>query len=209
MPDKLARGLAELAQASSGPALYCGRRWDWFPETGRKRATAVPGRPLGFRNALVENVAFGNTILLNPAAARQARQAALRTGPVFAHDWWLYLLITGAGGCILFDRGAPRLLYRQHSGNALGAGHGIAAAMARKRGVLAGLFRERVSRNVEALSAVSDLLTPENRTILRGFEEARKAGPFARLAQLAHLHPHRQTVQGNLGFWGAALLGKV
>ena len=49
-----------------------------------------------------------------------------RVGPraVPFHDWWLNLLVTGAGGDILYDT-QPGLLYRQHAGNALGLNHGL------------------------------------------------------------------------------------
>lgn len=209
MPDKLSRGLDHLAKAGEGPALYCARRWDWYPMSGKRCATDAPRKEPSFRNALIENIAFGNTILLNPAAARLARIAALRSGPVFAHDWWLYLLITGVGGKVIFDRGEPSILYRQHPGNALGAGRGLAAAMARKRGVMGGVLRRRISQNVAALGDVADLLTPINRNLLTQFERAREAPAMTRLLQLASVNPHRQTLQGTLGYWGATLIGKA
>ena len=111
--DKLVRGMDALAQSGEVPTLYCGKSWYWYPKTGRKHPSKSINRPPSFRNALIENVASGNTILLNPAAARLARNGAQRTGTVFAHDWWLYLLITGAGGKVIFDTGDPSLLYRQ------------------------------------------------------------------------------------------------
>ena len=113
-PDKIARGLALLNDTNATPTLYCVRCWYWYPTTDRRVASVMPTRPTGFRNALIENIATGNSILLNPAAARLARDAAARTVSVFAHDWWLYLLISGVGGQVVFDTGAPSLLYRQH-----------------------------------------------------------------------------------------------
>jgi hypothetical protein len=166
-------------------------------------------RPPGFRNALIENIATGNSILLNPPAARLARGAAQRTGSVFAHDWWLYLLITGAGGNVAFDPGAPSLLYRQHEGNVIGGGQTASAQIGRKIKVLQGAFSDRIKGNLAAMEAVRDLLTPENQSVLDAFAQARNAPLPTRLTALRKIGPYRQTTLGNIGFWGAASLGRI
>lgn len=210
LPDKLARARSALDRADPGqPALYCARRWIWQEAEDARRATPLPARAPSFRNALIENIAPGNTVVLNGAAARLARGAAQRTGAVFAHDWWLYLLITGAGGQVLVDEGAPCLLYRQHGGNVIGGKTGLAAQAARKRSVLQGAFRDRLAGNLAAMRAVEDLLTPQNAALARAFEAARTAALPARLAGLVRVAPYRQTALGSFGFWGAALLGRV
>jgi glycosyltransferase involved in cell wall biosynthesis len=210
LADKLARARTALsAVASDCPALYCTRRFLWNPETDVRTQAAAPARPPSFRNALIENIAPGNTIVLNAAAARLARQAALRTGDVFAHDWWLYLLITGAGGQVIFDDGPPPILYRQHGGNLIGAGTGLGAQAARKLKVLQGAFAERLAGNLAAMLAVEDLLTAENAGIARDFEAARTATLPMRLAGLRRVGPYRQSRVGTFGFWGAACLGRI
>lgn len=210
MPDKLARGVAMLRDVPEGtPALYCARRMLWDPNRDSRQPTAPYLRAPSFRNALIENIAPGNTVVLNAAAARLARAAARRTGAVFAHDWWLYLLITGAGGVVLADPGPPCLLYRQHGANVIGGGEGARAQVRRKWQVLRGAFGERMRGNLEAMQAVSDLLTPEARAQVRTFAEARDAGVLSRMAGLARVAPYRQTRLASCGFWGAALLGRV
>jgi glycosyltransferase involved in cell wall biosynthesis len=208
-PEKISRAVDALGGCAGAPALYCGRRWDWVPKTGKTRATRTPDHPCSFRNALIENVAFGNTILLNPAAAQLARAAARRTGRVFAHDWWLYLLITGTGGQVFFDDGPPWLLYRQHAQNVLGAGWGIRSQMRRKRAVLRGVFADRVTLNVKAMEDVRDLLTPDARATLAAFDTARSQPLVPRLTGLRQVAPYRQTRMSTYGFWGAASLGRV
>lgn len=213
LPDKLARARAHLAHLAETepdiPALYCARRWIWQAARDSRQATPLPRRAPAFRNALIENIAPGNTLVLNPAAARLARAAAARTGDVFAHDWWLYLLITGAGGRVIVDHGPPCLLYRQHGDNAIGGQTGAAAQIRRKLKVLQGAFRDRLAGNLAAMLAIEDLLTPENAHIARRFAAARQAALPARLTGLAGVAPYRQTSAGTLGFWGAALLGRV
>ncbi len=208
-PDKIARAVAHLGGQTQEPALYSVRCWYWYPNMDRRVASHLPTRPSSFRNALIENIATGNTIMLNPAAARLARSAAQRSPAVFAHDWWLYLLITGAGGKVCFDSGAPGLLYRQHEGNAIGGGQTATAQVQRKMKVLQGAFADRIKSNLHALDAVRDLLTPENQQTLDAFAQARTATILPRLNALRRIGPYRQTTMGNLGFWGAACLGRI
>ena len=208
-PDKIARALAHLRNTDAIPTLYSVRCWYWYPAHDRRVASALPTRPPGFRNALIENIATGNSILLNPAAARLAQGAAARTRSVFAHDWWLYLLITGAGGHVAFDPGAPSLLYRQHDGNAIGGGQTAGAQIDRKIKVLQGAFSDRIKSNLTALEAVRDLLTPKNQALLDAFAQARTAGLLTRLPALRQIGPYRQTTLGNIGFWGAASIGRI
>jgi glycosyltransferase involved in cell wall biosynthesis len=208
--DKLQRGLDALSGLADRPALYCARRWLWVPETDHRHLSRALTRPCGFRNALIENVASGNTIVLNKAAARLARMAAQRTKTsVFAHDWWLYLLITGAGGQVVFDHGPACVLYRQHGNNAIGGRRGISAQIRRKSAVLKGAFARRISQNITALEQISDLLTADARRVLCQFDQARQAILHRRLALLHRVAPYRQTSLGTFGFWGAAGLGKI
>lgn len=206
---KLARALDALNAVPPGvPTLYCARSFYW-DGAARRRPSPRYRRAPAFRNALIENIAQGNTIVLNPAGAALARRAAQKAPAVFAQDWWLYLLITGAGGHVHFDAGPPVMLYRQHAGNAIGSGQGLSAQTRRKRAVLAGAFAARLALNIAALNACRDVLTPRARAQLDQFAAARDRPLPARLAGLARLAPYRQSPAGTLGFWGAALLGRI
>ncbi|APE45041.1 hypothetical protein BOO69_17705 [Sulfitobacter alexandrii] len=209
MTDKLSRGITALDDGDEGPKLYAARSFYWQPAMDQRQPSPPILKPCCFRNALIENVASGNTILLNPAAARLAREAARRTDRVFAHDWWLYLLVSGAGGRIIFDNGPPCLLYRQHGGNVIGAGNSLPQQVRRKLAVLRGAFSDRLQSNIKALDEVRDLLTDENRRILDDFAEARTASMLPRLVGLRRIRPYRQSLLGNIGFWGAASLGRI
>ncbi len=207
--DKLQRAATRLARVPPGrPALYCARRWVWDGAARVRRGTDSRVSAPSFRNALAENIAPGNTIVLNAAAVELARAAALLAGPVFAHDWWLYLLISGAGGLILADP-ARVLLYRQHATNAIGAGAGVRAQITRKHAVLRGAFRARVAGNIAAMQRCAMFLTPENRACLDQFAAARGKRLPTRLWALGQIAPYRQSGLGSVGFWGAVTLGKV
>lgn len=207
--DKLRRAAQWLGAVDPArPALYTAARILWYPARDTREAEPRAAPAPSFCNALIENIAPGNTIVLNAAAARLARVAARQAGAVFAHDWWLYALISGAGGQVLVDPQAV-LLYRQHAGNAIGAGRGMRAALGRKADVLRGVYRDRIGGNLAALRRCAVHLTPANRAVLDGFESARAARPAHRLVHSPGPRPYRQTRSGSAAFWGMMLLGKV
>lgn len=212
LPQKLERALAALAaQPADLPVLYCARTLLCRADLTVIGPSPVWPRPFGFRNALVQNVAAGNTIVLNRAAldlAQAAAPAAVAAG-IAAHDWWLYQIVTGAGGRVIRDN-EPVLLYRQHPGNEMGRNDTTRAALVRLRRILAGTFRDWNGRNIAALRGAGHLLTPDSRAALEAFAAARDApGPLARLHGLAACGAWRQTRKGALGLWLAALLGRL
>ncbi len=209
LPDRLARGIHALGAINRGQAaLYCSRTWVVDQHLGR--AVLSPPRPHtpGFRNALVQNIAAGNTILLNPAAARLAARAAQRIGPVAMHDWWLYQLVSGVGGVVLHDD-VPTVLYRQHSDNAMGRSTCAAARLARLRALLDGGFQTWNRQNLAALGVLAPWLTEENRAILIAYSRACQTGPMGALGALARLRLYRQTRVETAAIWCAAGLGRL
>ncbi|MDZ4136517.1 MAG: glycosyl transferase, partial [Paracoccaceae bacterium] len=167
-------------------------------------------RPFGFANALVQNVAAGNTIVLNRAALdlAQAASFAADAAGIVAHDWWLYQLVTGVGGQVIRDP-EPVLLYRQHAGNQMGRNDTVAAAIWRLRRILRGEFRDWNARNIAALRPLADRLTPENQALLAGFATLRWQAAAGRLCGLARLGLYRQTRRAGLAMWLAAGLNRL
>ncbi|WP_158585663.1 glycosyltransferase [Pseudooceanicola sediminis] len=209
LPKRLGRAVRMLNRLpSTVPAFVYGRRFDWGPKPGRMRPSRLPRGRACFANALVENVAFGNTLVLNGAAARIARQAAPLANGIYSHDWWLYQLLTGAGAISLMDR-EPSVLYRQHEGNAIGAQGSLADWTRRKIGVARGLYAERVQAQLNALQSCSAFLTPENQEILSLFISARQAPWPRRVREMRRAGIFRQSLDGTVGFWGAVLLGRI
>ncbi|MDO5528331.1 MAG: glycosyltransferase, partial [Paracoccus sp. (in: a-proteobacteria)] len=166
-PGKLSRALDQLG-AAPGIAIY-GARTTICDGELRPLATSPRFRgPFDFPNALIQCAIGGNTAVLSPEAAqllRKAAPAAISAG-VEAHDWFSYLLVTGAGGRVIRDD-AEVLLYRQHRGNLKGRNDTLAAKIARVRGLFGRDFASWLAANNEALSAAREMLTPENRRILR------------------------------------------
>ena len=70
-----------------------------------------------FRNALIENIARGASIVFNKALMSYVRISMPQN--IYMHDWWLYL-VASCFGDVYYDSEA-HYKYRQHAGNALGA----------------------------------------------------------------------------------------
>lgn len=209
LPEKTARAVAALKKVDPEiPAMYCGRTLHCDEDLRPLRPSALFERPPSFRNALLQNIGGGNTIVLNNAALRVLADASLKIEAIVSHDWWMYQMVTGAGGQVLYERD-PGLLYRQHGGNAVGANGTARTALARFLRVMEGRFSDWNDQNVAALSASADLLTPENRAILTAFAQARSAPLPKRLRLLSRLGLHRQSRRDNLAFWFAAIAGRI
>ena len=209
LPDKLERSIAALSDLPAGtPALFCSRSWIADADGNRLRLSPPRPRPICFRNALVQNVVAGNTILLNPAAAHLLREAAAEAGKVVIHDWWIYQIVTGAGGRIVHDD-EPTLLYRQHGHNQIGANDSARERAKRIGMMVTGRFREWNEINVAALRRSADRLTPENRTLLGRFAEMRGSALPLRLWRLGRLGVYRQGRASTLALWVAAMLNRL
>jgi glycosyltransferase involved in cell wall biosynthesis len=209
LPEKLARGAAALAgQDWAVPALSTGTSWVCDADLHRQGRLPVPARPPGFRNALVQNIAGGNTMMLNRAGLEVLQAASHEARKLVVHDWWIYQIIAGVGGTVTFDP-EPVLLYRQHGGNLIGANHGFAAKKRRLQLLLIGRFRRWNTINIKALTASAHRFTAQNRQILQDFARLRRLALLPRLRLLRQLGLYRQGLAGNLSLWLAALLGKI
>ena len=160
LPHKLAQACAQL-EGTSKPTLYAARRIVTDAALNPRGLTKVPRTRPCFIHALRRNIAPGNTVVLNPAAQALARRAALVPAPLPAfHDWWLYQLVTGAGGKVIFDS-EPALLYRQHGRNLFGAAVGFRAHLWRLRQRFDGTYHDWLHSQCRTLHAQRSALMPE------------------------------------------------
>lgn len=207
IPEKIENAIAAIGSKTPDPKVYCSRT-RLVDETGTDIGlsaafTKVPQ----FRNALVQSIAGGNTMVMNCAAFALLKETASRTSFV-SHDWWTYMIVTGAGGKIIYSRQADTL-YRQHSENSVGSNEGIAAILARFLWLLRGRFRGWNDRNVTALNLCRDLLTPEARAVLSAFEVARMGPPWRRIVNLRKSGVFRQTAGEHVVLYMASIFGLV
>lgn len=160
-----------------------------------------------FRNALVQSIAGGNTMMLNRRAFEALSTAAARTGFV-SHDWFAYMIVAGIGGKVIYDP-VPHVLYRQHESNVQGANTGWNARLSRIRQALAGRFVTWNDINLEGLRECREMLTFPAQRALDEFSHARRGSMFRRLQQLRRSGVFRQTTLGQMSLFAACLARKI
>jgi glycosyltransferase involved in cell wall biosynthesis len=205
--DKLKVAIDVLAgRSSSVPAMY-GSRTRLIDEQGRHigYSPLFPLRP-SFRNALVQSLAGGNTMVFNRAAKNVLARAGAR--PVASHDWWLYLATTAVGGTVDYDR-KPHIGYRVHNENLVGANDSWQARARRIRLLLKGQLWEWTNMHMLALEELRPRMTPENKKIFEIFAAARDGNVLTRPIGFGRAGIYRQTVLGNIGLIGAAFFDKI
>jgi glycosyltransferase involved in cell wall biosynthesis len=205
--DKLSRAVTWLETLPRDmPALYCGRVAVASADGQVTGFSPLFTRPPTFRNALVQSIAGGNTMVFNSAAHDLLVQAG--AVDVVCHDWWTYLLVTACGGIVRYDP-TPMLKYRQHGGNEIGSLPTWTGRMFRLPLLLAGRLRIWNDAHLQALQCIEGNLEPENRLVLKRFRNARDSGPLERLVNLRASGVYRQTVAGNLSLIAGVTLRKV
>ena len=206
-PEKLARAIEVLGQVSPDePALYCSRTRLIDEEGGEIGLSPLFVKPPSFANALIHNVGGGNTMVCNKSAMALLRRAGEQD--VVAHDWWAYLLISGAGGRVLYDP-EPNVRYRQHRGNVVGSGAGWLSRVGRYFELLRGRNKAWNDLNAAALQRVQSLLTAENAAILSDFCAARDVGVLRRFRGMRKAGVYAQSSYGNVALFTAILLNKI
>ena len=207
-PDKLSRALAWLLHIDPAtPALYCCRTRLIDEEGHTIGFSPLFSKAPHFRNAIVQSIAGGNTMVFNAAA----RRLLVRAGgdvAVPAHDWWLYILVTAMGGMVRYDS-HPSVRYRVHGANAVGANCTLRARLLRIRLLLKGRLRTWTDMHAAALLPLVSDITPEGRKILVEFLDARRANALRRIVYIYVLRIYRQTLAGNIALFFAFLLRKA
>lgn len=111
--------------------LYCSRQEYVDPDLCTLGLSKVPSE-VGFKNAMVENIAVGCTV----AIGKNIREYLLQADPghMLMHDWWAYLVASSFGE-VVFDERAE-ILYRQHAGSVTAFEPGLIKIRARFKGLI-------------------------------------------------------------------------
>lgn len=205
MPGKLACGLHKVSQVPALTVLY----------GAQSHHTDLNLRPIGtshlarscpeFRNALVQNVVSGHSIILSPQALELVRSVGVPESAAF-HDWWLYQLITGAGGHVILDE-ACVLQYRQHSSNLMGASRGLISTVKRMGLMRQRIYKQWMSANTAALWAARAHLTDDAVSVLNRMQQHSDLIGLRRVFLLRRIGVKRQTRFGTLALYLASALG--
>ena len=207
-PNKLERAVAWLNTVPKDvPALYGSRTLLVDANNQVLGLSPLFCKPPCFANALMQNIAGGNTMVFNNAA-RSLLQGAGDKIDVVVHDWWLYLVVSGCGGRVFYDA-HPTVRYRQHDQNAVGLDTGWRARVRRIQLSFNGRFIGWTNRNIAALDRITTTLTPENQRKLELLKTARRCWLLPRLWVFWRAGIHRQSTLSNIGLFLAAIFNKI
>ncbi|GAA4340652.1 glycosyltransferase family 2 protein [Pigmentiphaga soli] len=208
LPHKLERAAAWFdSQPRSRPALY-GTRTELIDAQGHSLGLSpLFTRPPDFRNALVQTMAGGNTMVINQLARHLLMQLPHDTLPSY-HDWWTYMAISAVGGGLHYDP-RPSLRYRQHGNNLNGENRSFRERMRRLAMLLRGDLRTNNTTNLRALRALNANLPPEHKDVLCHYEMVREGNLLQRLYALAQSGIYRQSRTQQPALYLAAALRRL
>ena len=207
LPVKLTAAINCLSEKDSAiPYVYGGRTI--YVDASLKRLEYSPDFvcPPSFRNAIVQSIAGGNTMVFNQAAKTLLTKVGVVD--VISHDWWLYILVTGSGGRLHFDSNSY-ILYRQHPSALIGANTSLRSQFVRFVKLLNGEYKRWNDKHVLVLQSVSNYLNYENSKMLDEFTRLRGSKLKHRLRMLSICEIYRQSWQGKISLFIAAALNKL
>lgn len=206
--DKISTALKELSLLNNTkPNLFC-TRTRLINESGDVIGfSPVFAKPPTFKNALLQNIAGGNTMVFNFKTFELIKNTPQMT-QIVSHDWWTYLLVTGAQGQVIYSP-IPSMDYRQHEKNLIGSNMGFVARLFRMKALLKGRFLNWNSINLAALSAYSQVLSSENQKIVEDFVVLRKNYFPKNIFKFRRLGLYRQTQFDNLAMQLALIFRRI
>jgi len=190
LPTKLQRAITQITQAGPQPALYCARQL-LVNEHLQNAKLSVTHQPVpSFPASLTQNIANGNTLVMNQQAASLVASLQAPEGTV--HDWWSYIAVTACGGHIIFDE-QPQILYRLHKNNLIGRAQPLPgrAIAALRRGPE--IFMTMMQRHADALAANTGRLTQTARSDLKLIQSALHGNLINRLQAISCPRFRRRT----------------
>ena len=208
LPEKLSVGVEHIARKSSPGQFYAYGSRTTYTDENLKQTGISPlfVFPRTFRNALIQSIAGGNTMVFNQATKTLLEKVGLVPTP--SHDWWLYQLVTGAGGVMYYDP-QPHILYRQHDRSLVGSNTSLKSLLIRLRMLMKGRFKDWTDKNIQSLNKSINFLKPENIETLKLLEKMRNANFNDRLRLMQVCGLYRQTRRGTFSMVIASMLGKI
>lgn len=204
--DKLSAAIGLLSAKADRPALYLSRT-RLVDESGIEIGMSpLFRRPPAFRNAVVQSIGGANTMVMNRAAF-SLFQRSIAGRPFVSHDWWAYIVVSGAGGYVHYDA-IPHIDYRQHGANVVGGNRGFLSTASRFRFLIKGGFADWLNRNLAGLGDCTTFLTEDAQAVTAKLIEIQRASRPQALLALARSGIYRQTPLGNFALWLAVILGR-
>ncbi|WP_341686717.1 glycosyltransferase family 2 protein [Limnohabitans sp.] len=197
LDNKLERAVQWHAQHLQQPVrLYCGRTQFVNDKLQPIGLSPRIRRPPSFGNALVQNIASGNTMVFSPSVL--AAQKKVQPEHSVWHDWTTYLVATALGGGVWFDD-EPCLHYRQHGGNVIGSNYGLSAQIRRLQPLFKGRFTQWTDANMAAVLDLGPAASEAAQELHQKFAQLRAERlPWKRICTWRGTAIRRQTTSSNL-----------
>jgi glycosyltransferase involved in cell wall biosynthesis len=208
LPQKLEVAINQINNAwlNNEPYLYCGRTVYIDEQLIAIGQSTLFKQPPSFDNALVQSIAGGNTMIFNRASKLVIETVGMVPTP--SHDWWLYLLISGAGGKVFYDP-TPLLLYRQHGNSIVGENTSFFNKFKRLLKLVDGGFKKWTDSNIKCLQMSEDLLTHNAKESLNILINIRQLNFFKKIKNMKLFRYYRQSSFQNLILKIAFLMNKI
>lgn len=198
--EKLARAVKHLKALPKGcPGLYCSRQVICDRDFGAQMFSENYAREVTFQNALVQNVGDLGTVVLNRSALDLVQDTVRHIRDQAAHDGWIFQLVTGAGGKVIFDEDPTQFHRKLHRRVKAGGNRTLRLQP----------VRACTKARMAALNRARHWLTPSARDTLDQLALAREARLPKRLRALRRSGVYGQTRFGTAALWKAALFKRL
>ena len=205
--DKLSNAVKRIKEFPQDQAtLYCSRSKIIDKNGIFLRFSPAFSRPASFKNAILQSIAGGNTMVMNGVARNII--ASIEIKNIVSHDWWTYIVISSTGGNVYYDE-TPHIDYRQHESNIIGENRSLHSKFTRIFKLLNGSYKEWMSINCVELKKNEKLLTLESKDILDKFTSMRQYPLTRRLKNIFSLGIYRQGLVETLAVYMAILFKRL
>lgn len=206
MPDKLQSLLEILEQTDkSKPTMIASRTTIIDYKNNIIAESPMFRKSPSFKNALVQSLAGGNTMIINHAT-RNILDQIEDYESVVSHDWITYILVTAMSGKVIFSI-KPLVHYRFHEKNIIGPNTTLSARASRVYSLLKGDFTEWSEKNILILSKYN--LPKETQELFNHFKNMRSNNLILRVSSLLKLRPYRQTLMATILLIFAIVFRKI
>ena len=127
---------------------------------------------------------------------------------VVSHDWWLYQLVSGNGGKIIYDE-IPYVLYRQHENSTIGGNFTFISKIKRIKYIFNNVYHNWNNINIIAIEKNIKFLNKKSRSLLLEFKINKDSNLINRLKLIKNKTIERQSFQSQLSLLIAIIFKKI
>ncbi len=205
--DKLAKAILYIKNINTNlPAAYCSRSILINSEDEKIGFSKKINIRPNFKNALIQNIMSGNTILFNNKCKKLIEKSNITN--LTSHDWLIYQVITGSEGFVYYDQN-PSIYYRQHDNNLIGAQNSFFSVFKRILHHFDGTYKKSLNIQLRFLLENKFLLSKDNQIILNNFFKNKNHSNLFKRLQVLKLGIFRFSKKGNLALLVSIILNQI